>query len=225
MTSNTPQWLSYSSYHRYSPAEMGERADQFERLMTKRRTIRDYQNQAVPEAVIRACIRTAGSAPSGANMQPWHFCVISDAGKKHEIRLAAEAEEQEFYSQKAPPEWLEALAPLGTDADKSFLENATLIAIFAERFGSLEDGRRVKHYYVPESVGIATGFLIAALHNAGLATLTHTPSPMTFLNRICQRPDNERPYLLLVCGYPSKAAKVPVAGAAKKPLEMISSWF
>ena len=220
-----PDWLSYSDYLRYPEAEMLTRAASFEAQMKNRRTIRDYEDRAVPKDVIEACIRTAGSAPSGANMQPWHFCVIDSPEVKKEIRVSAEQEEQEFYNGKAPKEWLAALAPLGTDANKAFLERATLIAIFAERFGTLEDGRRVKHYYVPESVGIATGFLIAALHNAGLATLTHTPSPMNFLNRICQRPDNERPYLLLVCGYPTDDAKIPAAGAAKKPLNEISSWL
>lgn len=220
-----PDWLSYSDYLRYPEAEMLTRAASFEAQMKNRRTIRDYEDRAVPKDVIEACIRTAGSAPSGANMQPWHFCVIDSPEVKKEIRVSAEQEEQEFYNGKAPKEWLAALAPLGTDANKAFLERATLIAIFAERFGTLEDGRRVKHYYVPESVGIATGFLIAALHYAGLATLTHTPSPMNFLNRICQRPDNERPYLLLVCGYPTDDAKIPAAGAAKKPLNEISSWL
>ncbi len=220
-----PQWLPHSAYQEYPPSEMLERARSFETQLKKRRTVRDYQNRKIPKDVIKTCIRTAGTAPSGANMQPWHFCVIDSVPKKQEIRRAAELEEKAFYENKAPEEWLAALAPLGTDANKSFLENATLIAIFAERFGHLADGRRVKHYYVPESVGIATGFLIAALHNAGLATLTHTPSPMNFLNRICDRPDNERPYILLVCGYPTADAKVPAAGAIKKPLTDISSWF
>ena len=223
--SKAPEWLPYSDYKEYAPAEMQERAKDFEDNLAKRRTIRDFVDKPIPDDVIRSCIRTAGGAPSGANMQPWHFCIISSADKKHEIRLAAEMEEREFYSDKAPPEWLDALAPLGTDANKSFLENATLIAIFAERFGTLPDDRRVKHYYVPESVGIATGFLIAALHNAGLATLTHTPSPMNFLNKICNRPDNEKPYLLLVCGYPTPDAKIPAAGARKKRLDDISSWI
>lgn len=220
-----PQWIPYSDYQRFPANEMIDRSRSFEALLSRRRTIRDYEDAEIPPEVLQACIKTASSAPSGANMQPWHFCVITDAAKKREIRMAAEEEEREFYSGKAPQEWLDALAPLGTDADKSFLERATLIAIFAERFGTLEDGRRVKHYYVPESVGIATGFLIAALHNAGLATLTHTPSPMNFLNGICHRPDNERPYILLVCGYPTEDAKVPKAGAAKKPLDRVSSWF
>lgn len=223
--STDPDWLPYSAYQRFPETEMLTRADHFETQMAGRRTIRDYEDRRIPKAIIETCIRTAGGAPSGANMQPWHFCVIDAPEKKKEIRVSAEQEEQEFYNAKAPEEWLAALAPLGTDANKSFLEHATLIAIFAERFGTLEDGRRVKHYYVPESVGIATGFLIAALHNAGLATLTHTPSPMNFLNRICERPDNERPYILLVCGYPAKDAKIPAAGASKKSLAEISSWL
>ncbi len=223
--SSAPEWLPYAAPEALGEAAMTERAETFETRMKSRRTVRDYEDKDVPKSVLESCLRTASRAPSGANMQPWHFCVIESAQKKTEIRIAAEQEEQEFYSGKASAEWLAALAPLGTDANKSFLERATLIAIFAERYGTLDDGRRVKHYYVPESVGIATGFLIAALHNAGLATLTHTPSPMNFLNQICDRPDNERPYVLLVCGYPAKNAEIPAAGAEKRPLEAISSWL
>lgn len=196
---------------------MTARAAEFLECMQKRRTVRGFADRPVPRDVIEACLRVAMSAPSGANLQPWHFTVVEDRAKKRELRLAAEEEERAFYSGRAPAEWLEALAPLGTDSDKSFLENATLIAVFAQRFGELPDGRRVKHYYVAESVGIAVGFLIAALHHAGLATLTHTPSPMGFLNEICGRPENEKPYLLLACGFPADGVKVPVAGGVRRP--------
>ena len=166
-----------------------------------------------------------GHRPSGANLQPWHFTVITDPALKHRIRVAAETEEKEFYEERAPAEWLAALAPLGTDANKPFLETApVLIAVFAQRHGLLPDGRKVKHYYVPESVGIAVGFLIAGLHGCGLATLTHTPSPMNFLNEICGRPAQEKPYLLLVVGYPAEDCKVPRAGGIKKRLSEFVDW-
>ena len=194
--------------------------------ISRRHTVRDYRADPVPRAVIENCLLAAGTAPSGANLQPWHFVVITDAAAKREIREAAEAEEREFYAGRASPEWLEALAPLGTDPNKPFLETApVLIAIFAQRWGTLPDGRNRKHYYVPESVGIATGLLIAGLHQAGLATLTHTPSPMGFLNRICKRPDPEKPYLLLVVGYPADDCRVPVAGGIKKTLPEFVSWI
>jgi nitroreductase len=187
--------------------------------------VREYRDRQVPADVIEACLATATTSPSGANLQPWHFVVIADAAKKKSLRVAAEAEEREFYHRRAPQEWLDALAPLGTDANKPFLEHATLIAIFAQRSGRLADGRSVKHYYVQESVGIATGFLIAALHTAGLATLTHTPSPMAFLNEICGRPENEKPYLLLVCGYPAENCRVPQAGGVRRPLGEAVTWL
>ena len=181
----------------------------FENLST-RRTIRNFSDKPVDREVIENCIRTAGTAPSGANMQPWHFVLISDPIIKKQIRVAAEKEEKEFYEKRAPKEWLEALAPLGTDDNKPYLETAPwLIAIFMQRFGKLPDGRKVKHYYGLESVGIATGMLITAIHNAGLASLTHTPSPMGFLNEILERPKNERPFLLLVVGHPARDARVP----------------
>jgi nitroreductase len=192
-------------------------------LMQRRRTVRDFSAQPVPESVIHACLRTAGTAPSGANLQPWHFAVVSNPEIKHRIRVAAEAEEREFYTNRAPQEWLEALAPLGTDAEKPFLEIAPyLIVIFAKAYEPLPDGRRVKNYYVTESVGIATGFLIQAFHQAGLATLTHTPSPMSFLNEILERPKNERPMILLVVGHPAEQAQVPQIG--KKTLAQIASF-
>ncbi len=178
--------------------------------LARRRTVREYASTPVPRAVIEHCLRAAGTAPSGANQQPWRFVAVQDAGIKHRIREAAEAEEREFYSHRAPEEWLEALAPFGTDADKPFLDTAPwLIGIFYERFAFDSDGDKVKRYYPHESVGIASGMLIAALHRAGLATLTHTPSPMGFLNEIMQRPKNEMAYLLLVVGHPAPGCRVP----------------
>lgn len=187
-----------------------QRARGFADTMWRRRTVREYSGTPVPRAVIEAAIRAAGSAPSGANLQPWHFVAVSDPELKRRIRVAAEAEEREFYAHRAPPEWLEALAPLGTDADKPFLEVAPwLIAVFAQSIGRGPGGQPVKNYYVNESVGIATGLLLAALHIAGLATLTHTPSPMGFLRTLLDRPENERAYLLVVVGYPAPDARVP----------------
>ncbi len=210
-------------FREYPPDDMRRRAQAFADDIRRRRTVRDFSSSPVPRDVIEQCLVAAGSAPSGANLQPWHFVVVTDAALKRRIREAAEEEEELFYRERAPQEWLEALAPLGTDARKPFLETAPyLIAIFAEAYGQLPDGRKVKHYYVPESVGIATGFLIAALHLAGLATLTHTPSPMGFLNEILERPANERPYLLLVVGYPAEGAQVPAI--TKKTLEEITTW-
>ena len=192
--------------------------------MRKRRTVRDFSDRPVPIEVIEDCLRTAGTSVSGANMQPWHFAVVRDAAIKTSIREAAEEEERAFYGGKAPQEWLDALAPLGTDASKPFLTRAPyLIAIFQQRFGEAEDGEKVKHYYATESVGIATGMLISALHQAGLACLTHTPSPMGFLNRILERPRSERPFVLLVVGYPEEDARVP--DITKKPLDEIMSVF
>ena len=178
--------------------------------LSNRRTIRNFSDKPVDKSVIENCIKTAGTAPSGANIQPWHFVLITDPATKMQIRIAAEKEEKEFYEKRAPKEWLETLAPLGTDDNKPYLEKAPyLIAIFMQRFGKLPDRREVKHYYGLESVGIATGMLITAIHNAGLASLTHTPSPMGFLNEILKRPKNERPFLLLVVGHPAEDAKVP----------------
>lgn len=202
----------------YQQEEMRDRAAAFYSEMSTRRTVREYTERPVPRIIIEDCLRAAGTAPSGANMQPWQFIVIQDAQIKSKIRQAAEKEEAEFYAARASQEWLEALAPLGTDEHKPFLEIAPyLIAIFVESYGMSPSGKRVKHYYATESVGIATGMLIAALHHAGLATLTHTPSPMGFLNQILGRPENERPFLLLVVGYPTDDARVPVID--KKPLE------
>ena len=182
----------------------------FFETMSNRRTLRNFSDKPVDKSVIENCIKTAGTAPSGANMQPWHFVLIFDQKIKKQIRIAAEKEEKEFYENRAPKEWLDVLAPLGTDDHKPYLETAPwLIAVFMQRFGKLPDGRKVKHYYGLESVGIATGLLITAIHNAGLASLTHTPSPMGFLNEILERPKNERPFLLLVVGHPARDARVP----------------
>jgi len=194
----------------YSSQEMELQSKTFLNSLLRRRTIRDFSDKPIEREVIENCIKTAGTAPSGANMQPWHFVLISDPKIKKQIRVAAEKEEKEFYEKRAPKEWLEALAPLGTDNIKPYLETAPyLIAIFMQRYGKLPDGRQVKHYYGLESVGIATGMLITAIHNAGLASLTHTPSPMGFLNEILDRPKNERPFLLLVVGHPAEDARVP----------------
>ena len=189
----------------------------------RRRTVRDFSDKPVPREVIENCIKAAGTAPSGANLQPWHFVVVSDADIKKKIRIAAEDEEKEFYSNRAPKEWLEALETLGTDEHKPFLETAPyLIAIFYKSYDLLPDGRQVKQYYAIESTGIATGILITAIHNAGLVSLTHTPSPMNFLNDILSRPKNERPFLLLIVGYPATDAKVP--DIKKKSLQEIASF-
>ena len=220
----SPQFLPLTQYRRYSEVEMTKRAADFHSDIARRRTIRDFSDRAVPRTVIEDCIKAAGTAPSGANMQPWSFVAVSDTDVKRRIRVAAEEEEQEFYDHRAPQEWLDALAPLGTDPNKPFLENAPyLIAIFAQKFGVLPDGRQVKHYYATESVGIATGILLTALHNAGLASLTHTPSPMGFLNEILGRPANERPYLLIVTGYPANDATVP--DITKKNLDEIATFI
>jgi iodotyrosine deiodinase len=191
--------------------------------MQRRRTVREFSERAVPREVIEECVRAAGTAPNGANLQPWHFVVVSDAAAKHKIRVAAEKEERDFYHHKAPQEWLDALAPLGTNEDKPFLDTAPyLIVIFAQSYGVLPDGRKVKNYYVQESVGIATGLLIAAVHHAGLVALTHTPNPMGFLNELLGRPAQERPFLILVVGYPADDATVP--DIAKKLLEEIATF-
>jgi nitroreductase len=202
--------LPLESYREYPIEEMRERVELFYADMARRRTVREFSDRPVPRDIIESALRAAGTAPSGANLQPWHFVVVSAADAKRRIREAAEAEEREFYEHRASPEWLAALEPLGTDASKPFLETAPyLIAVFLQKYGRLDDGRKVKHYYPTESTGLATGILITALHRAGLATLTHTPSPMRFLNEILGRPPSERPFLLLVAGYPADDARVP----------------
>jgi len=203
--------------------EMRRRASEIRKELQRRRTVREFSSRPVPREIIEECLRAAGTAPNGANLQPWHFVAVSDSAIKQKIRLAAGEEERDFYNGRAPQEWLDALAPLGTDEHKPFLDVAPwLIAIFAQTYGLLPDGRKVKNYYVTESVGIATGMLITALHHAGLATLTHTPSPMGFLNGILNRPENERPFLLLGAGYPAPDVRVPAI--TKKPLEEIATF-
>jgi iodotyrosine deiodinase len=211
-------------FHELPPDEMRARATNFAAQMQRRRSVRDFDSRAVPRDIIEACLCAAASAPSGANQQPWRFVAVSDPAVKRQIREAAEAEEREFYGRRASDEWLAALAPLGTDADKPFLETAPwLIAIFVERIGLTPDGDKAKRYYPDESVGIATGLLIAAVHQAGLATLTHTPSPMKFLNEILGRPSaRERPFLLLVVGYPAAECHVP--DIQRLPFEEIASF-
>lgn len=196
------------------------RAREFYEAMQRRRTFRDYSDRPVSREVIEYCLRAAGTAPSGANLQPWHFVAISDPAMKHEIRAAAEAEENEFYEHRAPKAWLEALAPIGTDSSKPFLKTAPwLIAVFAQPFRILADGTRSPTYYASESVGIATGILITAIHSCGLVALTHTPSPMGFLNKILGRPSHEKPFVLLVVGHPAENALVPDI-ARKQPDEV-----
>jgi iodotyrosine deiodinase len=210
-------------FHEYTPDDMQARADSFYHLLNARRTVRDFSAREIPAGVVENCLLTAGTAPSGANRQPWHFAVVSDPAIKREIRLGAEEEEREFYQRRAPQDWLDALAPLGTDEHKPFLETAPyLIVIFGQKFELDAQGEKHKNYYVPESVGIATGMLIAALHNAGLASLTHTPSPMKFLNQILQRPVTEKPEMILVVGYPTENAEVP--DLSRKTLEDIASF-
>jgi iodotyrosine deiodinase len=213
-----------TSYIEYPMDEMKQRASFFRQDMQRRRTVRQFSNRPVPREIIEECLLVAGSAPSGANLQPWHFVVVSNPKVKREIRIAAEQEESEFYNRRAPQEWLDALSVIGTDEHKPFLEAAPyLIVVFGKNHDFLPDGRRVKSYYVHESVGIATGFLIAAVHNAGLASLTHTPSPMGFLNTILNISPDEKPYLILVVGYPAENAQVPVI--EKKYLEEIATFI
>ena len=217
-------FVPLTGYQAFDPATMKTRAAEFYTQIRRRRTVRDFSDRPVPREVIEDCIRAAGTAPSGANLQPWHFVVVTSAEIKQKIRAGAEEEERAFYGGKAPQEWLDALAPLATDEHKPFLETAPcLIVIFAASYGELPDGRKVKHYYAQESVGIATGILITALHHAGLVTLTHTPSPMGFLNEILGRPARERPFLILVVGYPAAGATVP--DITKKPLGEIATFL
>jgi nitroreductase len=218
-----PKFIPLTAYREYPVEKMKQRAASFREEMQRRRTVRYFSNRPVPREIIEDCLLAAGSAPSGANLQPWHFVVASDPALKRQIREAAEKEEHEFYHGRAPQEWLEALAPLGTDEHKPYLETAPyLIVIFAQSYGVLPDGRKVKNYYVTESVGIAAGMLITAIHHAGLVSLTHTPSPMGFLNQALGRPENERPIMILVVGYPADDAVVPEIG--KKSLQEIATF-
>jgi len=216
--------IPLNDYREYPLEDMRQRVQDFYADIDRRRTVREFSDRPVPRDIIETALKAANTAPSGANLQPWHFVVVSGAATKKKIREAAEVEEREFYEHRASDEWLEALAPLGTDSNKPFLETAPyLIAVFLQKFGELPDGRKVKHYYPVESTGLATGMLITALHQAGLATLTHTPSPMKFLNEILGRPKNERPFLLLVAGYPADDARVP--DITRKSLEEFTSFI
>ena len=215
--------IPLEQYREYPLDEMRARLREFYEDVARRRTVREFSDRPVPRDLIEMALKAAGTAPSGANLQPWHFVVVSGAKTKKKIREAAEAEEREFYEHRASEEWLAALEPLATDERKPFLETAPyLIAVFLQKYGELPDGRKVKHYYPTESTGLATGLLITALHRAGLATLTHTPSPMKFLNEILGRPKSERPFLLLVVGYPADDARVPDIG--RKALDDYTSW-
>lgn len=216
--------IPLEQYREYPVEEMRERLNDFYEDVNRRRTVREFSDRPVPRDIIELALQAANTAPSGANLQPWHFAVVSGPETKKKIREAAEIEEQEFYDHRASEEWLAALEPLGTDEHKPFLETAPyLIAVFLQKFGELPDGRKVKHYYPSESTGLATGMLITALHRAGLATLTHTPSPMKFLNEILGRPKSERPFLLLVVGYPADDAQVP--DISRKALDEYSSFI
>lgn len=219
-----PRLIPLPAYREYPPEEMKRRAREFRTDLQRRRTVRQFASRPVPREVIEECLVAAGTAPSGANMQPWHFVVVTDPDRKRRIREVAEQEERAFYHGRAPREWLEALAPLGTDDHKPYLEIAPyLIAVFARAYDIRSDGTRVKQYYVQESVGIACGLLITALHHAGLVALTHTPSPMGFLSELLERPANERPYLLVVAGYPAPDAAVP--DITKRPLGEIATFL
>jgi nitroreductase len=213
------------AFSEYPPEEMAARAAAFLEYIRKRRSVRDFSSRPVAREIIETAILAAGSAPNGANHQPWFFTAISNPGMKARIREAAEAEERAFYDGRAGEEWLDALHPLGTDASKPFLETAPwLIAMFAQKKGGIDPGEARKNYYVTESCGIAAGFLLAALHEAGLATLTHTPAPMTFLRDLCGRPESEKPFLLIVTGYPADDATVPEHALKKKPLDQIADF-
>ena len=222
---NSAKFVPLQGYEDVDPLEMIERSQAFFDALKTRRTVRDFSSKPVPREVIENAILTAGRAPSGANKQPWHFAVIADPDVKSKLREVAEEEELEFYSKRASDKWLEDLVPFGTDANKPFLEKAPyLIAVFRENYAvDPESKERSNNYYVLESTGIACGFLLAALHNAGLATLTHTPSPMGFLNEVCNRPKNEKPVMLIVVGYPEVGAEVP--DITKKSLKEITTWI
>ena len=209
-----------------SPDQATKASKDFLAYMKKRHSVRDYANTAVPREVIENIIATAASAPSGANRQPWHFVAVADPDIKAQIRAAAEEEEKSFYQGGAGDEWLSALEPIGTGVEKPHLTDAPwLIVVFAERYGLNPDGSRYKNYYINESVGIALGFLIAAIHNAGLVCLEHTPNPMKFLNTLCNRPINEKPVMVIPVGYPTETATIPAAAKQKKPLDKVSSFF
>lgn len=218
--------LPWEPYPELSDAERLERAEAYCRAMQSRRSCRAFSDEPVDRAIIETAIRAAGTAPSGANHQPWHFAVVGSPEAKCAIRIAAEEEERDFYAGRAGERWLSALRPLGTDAHKPYLETAPwLIVVFAQRRGGIQAGESLRNYYVTESVGIATGMLLSALHLAGLATLTHTPNPMRFLNRVCRRPEDERPLMIVVAGHPAPDATIPLHAVQKKPLDQIASWI
>ncbi len=224
METQKPKFIPLPNHTEFSPARMQKRAADFYEDIKRRRTVRDFSDRPVPKEIIEKCLLAAGTAPNGANKQPWHFVVVTDPEIKKKIRDAAEKEEEAFYNGRAPDEWLEALAPLGTNASKPFLETAPyLIVIFAQSHELTADNMKSKNYYVQESVGIATGILITAIHHAGLVSLTHTPSPMRFLGKVLKRPANERAYLILVVGYPEENAKVP--DISKKSLKEIATFL
>ncbi len=226
MTARAYEPIPFEDGLDYPVAEMLARAEAFRSDITRRRTIRSFSDRPVDRRIIEDCIAAAGSAPSGANHQPWHFTVIGDPAVKRRVREAAEVEERAFYGDKAASEWIDALRPLGTDAEKPYLEIAPwLIVIFGQRRGGAYPGDDMKNYYIHESVGIATGILISALHHSGLATLTHTPNPMSFLTKLCGRPASEKPYLILVAGHPAPGATIPRHSLVKKPLSQISNWL
>ena len=215
-----PEFRKYTEYKAYSPDEMLRRSHNFYQDLQLRRTVREFSNKPVPDEVIKNCIKSAGTAPSGANLQPWTFVAVKNSETKKAIRKKAEIEEKTFYNHRAPEEWLQAVEPFATDKHKPFLETAPwLIAIFIQKYSNAKLGKKM-HYYAPESVGIATGMLITALHHSGLASLTHTPSPMKFLNEILDRPENEKPFLLLVSGYPADNVEVP--DISRKSFEKIA---
>ena len=218
--------LPLNDFIEYSPAEMLARSEQFYKDIKRRHSIRQFSDRPVAKIIIENCIKAAGTAPNGANQQPWHFVAIHSQDVKTRVREQAEAHERGFYEGRGGDDWLGALKPLGTDANKPYLVNAPwLIAVFSQKNTEQEDGNKQSNYYVHESLGIATGFLINALHHSGLATLTHTPKPMSFLSKICHRPDNERPYMLLIVGYPADDATVPQHAINKKPLNQIMSFL
>ena len=220
----TPPSFIPLNFNELPAKEMQQRAREFYELIKQRRTVREFSDKPIPDEIIENCLLAAGTTPNGANKQPWHFVVVKDSSIKKQIREAAEEEEREFYNRRAPEDWLEDLKPFATNEHKPFLEKApVLIGIFSQAYHINESGEKEKHYYVKESVGIATGMLIMALHNAGLATLTHTPSPMGFLTKIMQRPAHEKPFLLLVAGYPEKDVEVP--DISKKSLKEIASFL
>jgi nitroreductase len=221
----TYQPIPLPDFTEYPEEEMLSRAEQYYREIKRRHSVRNFSDRPVPREIIEACIKAAGTAPSGANHQPWHFVCVENPDIKHKIRIAAEEEERSFYAGKAGETWLNDLEKVGTDEHKPFLESAAwLIVIFLKRSAVKDDGSKQKNYYMNESCGIATGFLINALHNAGLATLTHTPNPMTFLSEVLERPANERAYMILVAGYPTDDAVIPLAATQKKPLEDIATF-